>query len=73
MPDAFTPADAERMSQLFQQRDDDGLTRAEHAELLRLVERWTHAMYLEALTQMPSDWRLPTLTQAMVRQALREE
>jgi hypothetical protein len=70
--DPFTAADAARMSALFARRDDIGLSPVEHDELLRLVEQWTHAMYLEALTQMPSDWRLPTLTQAMVRAALRE-
>ena len=73
MPDAFTSADAERMSQLFQQRDDDGdLTDAEHTELSRLVDAWQHAVYLDALTLVPPDWQPPELTEALVRQALRD-
>lgn len=73
MPDAFTAADAERMSELFQQRYDDGdLTDAEHAELGRLVDAWRHAVYLDALALAPPDWQSPALTEAMVRQALRD-
>ena len=72
MPDAFTPADAERMSQLFQQRDDVDLTDAEYAELSRLVDAWQHAVYLDVLALVPPDWQPPELTEAMVRQALRD-
>lgn len=68
-PDAFTPADANRMSALFERRDDADLA---PAELRRLVDAWQHAVYLDSLTLIPDGWAAPVLTEAMVRQALRE-
>lgn len=71
MPDAFTVADADRMSALFARRDDVGLSPAEHAELGRLVDAW-QAAYNRSLPPMPPGWEPPVLTEAMVRQALRD-
>jgi hypothetical protein len=70
--DAFTNADAERMSELFQRRDDGDLSNAEHAELARLVDAWQNAVYLDLLALAPPDWQPPELTEAMVRQVLRD-
>jgi hypothetical protein len=47
-------------------------TPEQHAELARLVDAWQHAIYLEALQLVPPDWQPPVLTEAMVRQALRD-
>jgi hypothetical protein len=70
--DAFTAADAARMSELFQRRDDADLSAAEHAELARLADAWQNAVYLDALALAPPGWQQPELTEAMVRQALRD-
>lgn len=71
MPDTFTADSAARMAALFARRDDAGLSPAEHAELGRLVDAW-QAAYNRSLPPMPPGWEPPVLTEAMVRQALRD-
>ena len=61
MPDAFTPADADRLGELsdLHELEERDLTPAECAEWTALVERWQHAEYLRMLALAPSDWQPP--------------